>query len=123
MRSMRKTIYERDGIRVNCVCPGFTATGMTTSMIKNFQEKGGITQSAENVADIILGAAVADDVHGKAFYVEGARGWEFEDGFYKQMPAWLGAEPTTDLRRNAELVTGVSIIGAIWNVSSSSGRS
>ena len=47
-------------------------------------------------------------MEGKAIYVEGGRGWEFEGGFYQEQPRWLGEEATRMMRRNAEAVNQVS---------------
>jgi len=37
-------------------------------------------------------------------YIEGGDGWEFEEGFYREQPAWLGEEATRRMRVNAEAV-------------------
>jgi len=104
MRSMRRILYERDRIRVNCVCPGMTDTAMTSAIIGNFRVKGGHFQSADDVAKVILGVQCDASINGKAIYVECGKGWEFEDGLYDTMPQWLGDEPTRLLRENSKLV-------------------
>lgn len=108
MRAMRKIVFERDGIRVNCVCPGVTDTPMTVGIVEKFRDAGLFTQSAESVAKIVLGFQCADKVNGKAVYVEGGDGWEFEDSFYRLQPQWLGEEPTRRMRTNSEAVQKVS---------------
>lgn len=104
MRSMRKPIYERDGIRVNTVNPGVTDSPMTAHIVHAFQQPGYYCQPADDVARMVLGLQVRPDLNGKGIYVEGGSGWEFEDGFYREQPAWLGQEPTRRMRANAEAV-------------------
>lgn len=107
MRAMRKIVYERDGIRVNCVCPGVTDTPMTLGIADKFRDLGLYVQSAESVGRIVLGLQCAESMNGKAIYIEGGDGWEFEDSFYREQPRWLGEEPTRRMRVNAEAVQKV----------------
>ncbi|KAL1590933.1 hypothetical protein WHR41_00411 [Cladosporium halotolerans] len=104
LRSTRKTLFERDGIRVNAVCPGVTETPMTAAIIQPFKDAGLFWQPPEAVADVILGILTSQDMNGKAFYVEGGDGYEFEDSLYTTQPQWLGEEPTRRLRANTEAV-------------------
>lgn len=108
MRAMRKPIHESSGIRVNCVCPGMTESEMTKGgIVEIFKQNGLYWQPAEAVAEMVLGLQVRPDVNGKAIYVEGGDGWEFEDGFYREQPRWLGEEATRRMRVNAEAVNKV----------------
>lgn len=109
MRAMRKPIFERDRIRVNCICPGMTETPMTAGIVDTFKQDGYFWQTADDVAKMILGVETSAGMNGKAIYVEGATGWEFEDSFYRTQPQWLGDEPTRMMRANAEAVNRVSI--------------
>ena len=108
MRSMRKPIFERDGIRVNTVNPGVTESPMTASIVHAFQQPGFYCQPPDDVARMVLGLQVRPDLNGKGIYVEGGSGWEFEDSFYREQPAWLGKEPTRRMRANAEAVNKAS---------------
>jgi NAD(P)-dependent dehydrogenase (short-subunit alcohol dehydrogenase family) len=107
MRAMRKPIFERDSIRVNCVCPGMTESPMTRGIVEKFQSAGLYWQSSNAVAQFVLGLMVEPKVNGKAVYIEGGEGWEFEDSFYETQPQWLGEEPTRRMRLNAEAVNKV----------------
>lgn len=108
LRASRKTLYERDGIRVNAVCPGVTDTPMTAAIIQPFKDAGLFWQPAEAVAEVILGILSGIEINGKAYYVEGGDGFEFEDSFYATQPQWLGEEATRRLRVNSEAVQKVS---------------
>ena len=108
MRAMRKPIYEREGIRVNTVNPGVTETPMTEGIVRVFKGEGFFWQRADDVARVVLGVMVRADWNGKGVYVEGGRGWEFEESFYREQPRWLGEEPTRRMRANTEAVNKVS---------------
>jgi NAD(P)-dependent dehydrogenase (short-subunit alcohol dehydrogenase family) len=107
LRSTRKTLHERDGIRVNAVCPGVTDTPMTAAIIQPFKDAGLFWQPAEAVAKVILGIMSSKEMNGKAFYVEGGDGFEFEDSLYAAQPQWLGEEATRRMRVNTEAVQKV----------------
>lgn len=113
LRSTRKTLYERDGIRVNAVCPGVTDTPMSAHVIQPFRDAGLFWQPPEVVAETILGILVSDGMKGKAFYVEGGDAFEFEDSFYSAQPQWLGEEPTRRMRADTEAVNKVSL--GLWD--------
>ncbi|KAK3676619.1 hypothetical protein LTR78_003393 [Recurvomyces mirabilis] len=104
LRSSRKPLWERDGIRVNAVNPGVTDTPMAHHIAVKFQAAGLYSQSAESVAKVIVGLIVDVTMVGKSIYIEGGDGWEFEDSFIQQQPAWLGEEPTRRMRVNTEAV-------------------
>lgn len=108
LRSTRKRLHERDGIRVNAVCPGVTDTPMTAPIIQPFKDAGLFWQPPDVVAEVILGIMSSRGMNGNAFYVEGGDAYEFEDSFYATQPQWLGKEPTRRLRANAEAVNKVS---------------
>ena len=107
LRSTRKTLHERDGIRVNAVCPGVTDTPMTAAIIQSFKDAGLFWQPAEAVAKVIIGILSSTEMNGKAFYVEGGDGFEFEDSLYAAQPQWLGEEATRRMRVNTEAVQKV----------------
>lgn len=105
---MRKIMYERDGIRVNATCPGVTASPMTVGIYEKFRDAGLYWQPPESVARIVVGLLCAEDMYGKAVYIEGGDGWEIEDTIYQAQPQWLGEEGTRRMRVNSEAVQKVS---------------
>lgn len=104
LRSTRKTLYERDGIGVNAVCPGVTDTPMSAHIMQPFKDAGLFWQPPEAVAEVIAGILTTVEMNGKAFYVEGGDAFEFEDGLYDAQAQWLGEEATRRLRANTEAV-------------------
>lgn len=81
---------------------------MTAAVISAFKDNNLWYQSPESVGKIIVGLEAHADMNGKAIYIEGGDGWEFEDSFYELQPQWLGEEPTRRMRMNAEAVNRVS---------------
>lgn len=112
MRTLRKVVYPRDGIRVNTVNPGLVDTRMTSNIIASFRAAKQAICTPEDVAKVILGIEVSEGMNGKGVYVEGGRGWEFEEGLDKMMPQWLGEEPTQRLREALKVVGSVSLAAA-----------
>ena len=90
LRSSRKILWERDGIRINAMCPGVTDTPMTGGVIAAFRDNNLYWQPPEAVAKVIAGMFADPSIRGKAFYIEGGGAWEFEDSFYNEQPRWLG---------------------------------
>jgi hypothetical protein len=77
-------------------------------IIQPFKDAGLFWQPAEAVAKVILGILSSKEMNGKAFYVEGGDGFEFEDTLYAAQPQWLGEEATRRMRVNTEAVQKVS---------------
>lgn len=104
MRAMRIVIFERDGIRVNAICPGMTESPMTSGsgLIEAFKNRTPESraalpshyQSSMAVAEHIASVMLQEGLNGKSIYVEEGKGWDFEDGLLREMPRWLGEEPT-----------------------------
>ncbi|KAK5163802.1 uncharacterized protein LTR77_010476 [Saxophila tyrrhenica] len=104
LRSSRKILWERDGIRVNAVCPGVTDSEMTKHIISAFKAGGLYWQPPDAVGKIILGLQADPSIYGKAYYIEGGGAWEFENTFLEYQPQWLGEEGTRRMRVNSEAV-------------------
>ncbi len=114
MRSMCSSIYSRDGIRVNAVCPGMTKSSMTADLIHLFRdvnfELPAHHQTAMDIARHIVAMMLATDMNGKRVYVEEAKGWEFEEGLAREMHRWLGQDPT---RMSGENLNFIQSLGGV----------
>ncbi|KAJ9606379.1 hypothetical protein H2200_009340 [Cladophialophora chaetospira] len=114
MRAMRGIIFARDGIRVNAMCPGMTESPMTIAggLIELFKnrtpeaqaEAPSHYQSSMAVAEHIAAIMLLEGLNGKSIYVEEGKGWDFEDGLTREMPRWLGEEPTRWSKENLEFL-------------------
>ncbi len=81
---------------------------MTKNIINAFRDQGLYWQSAEAVGKIIVAIEADPTIIGKAYYIEGGDGWEYEDSFYATQPQWLSEEGCRRMRVNAEAVQKVS---------------
>lgn len=90
MRSLRKILWERDGIRLNVLCPGLTESNMTVGIAELFRKANQPINVPDDLAKPLLGFCTQRDMWGKAVYVEGGRCWEFEEGIVRTMKDWLG---------------------------------
>ena len=90
------------------VCPGVTDTEMTKNIIHAFRDQGLFWQPPEAVGNIIVAIEAAPSIVGKAYYIEGGDGWEYEDSFVATQPQWLGEEGCRRMRVNSEAVQKVS---------------
>jgi NAD(P)-dependent dehydrogenase (short-subunit alcohol dehydrogenase family) len=84
MRSIPQTIYERDGIRVNCIYPGRTESLTNTSNVDTV-DSNEQPQTHDDCARFYVGVANNPSMNGKSIYVEGGKGWEHEDGLRQSM--------------------------------------
>lgn len=111
MRSLRKSLYNSQKIRINVLCPGVVDTNMAHVVAEAFRGSGleDAVSVPEDMAVTILGFLTETSMWGKGVYVEGGKGWEFEGGYWDTMPQWLGEAPTQRLRKGLELVASVSI--------------
>ncbi|KIW02847.1 hypothetical protein, variant [Verruconis gallopava] len=113
MRSLRKSLWESERIRINVLNPGVTDTNMA-NVVANAFRKAGLQDAVnmpEDLAVTILGFLTEADMWGKSVYVEGGKGWEWEQGYWDSMPSWLGEAPTQRLRDGLKLVAS----GKIWD--------
>jgi len=111
IRSLRKPLYEKDRIRINVVCPGMTESNMTDGISQAFYQRGLPVNSPDDIAVSIVGLLTEEKMYGKGIYVEGAKGWELEDGIVETMPQWLGEGPTKRLWEGLAFVS----TGEAWS--------
>ncbi|GAB7364046.1 hypothetical protein MBLNU230_g4602t1 [Neophaeotheca triangularis] len=107
LRASRKILHQRDGIRVNAVCPATTDTNMAASFFQQFAQAGVPTNTAAEVAGFVVALAVREDLCGRAVYVSGGKGWEFMEGLEATLPQWLGEEPAEGFRKFKEYASSM----------------
>ena len=110
MRSLRKYFpgaYADCRLRVNCICPWATKTAMVKTFQAAWSQEGLPMNSAEDIAQMILGVSVDENLNGESIYVEGGRGWAMEEGLERTQPQWLGESAASNLAKGqAFLGTG-----------------
>lgn len=102
MRSLRNYLpqaFDHPRIRINCVCPWTTDTNMIRTFHAGWKKEGLPLNSAEDVANMILGVSVEERIHGESIYVEGGRGWMIEQGLDHTRPQWLGESAASNLAK------------------------
>jgi len=102
MRSLRKyfpVTYGNIDIRVNCVCPGATDTAMVQTFQEAWKNEGLPMNTPEGVARMIVGVSIEEKLNGESIYVEGDRGWAFEERLHHTQPQWLGEVAASNLSR------------------------
>ncbi len=62
----------------------------------------------EGIAAIYAGLAAEKGMNGKAIYVEGNRGWEYDENIRRLEPQWLGEANSKELNRGNALMGLVS---------------
>jgi len=102
MRASRRP-YAELNMRVNCLCPWFVDTQMASS-VKDLWAKTELAMNTPSgVAQVILGLSADNTINGRAFYLEGDRAWDIEEGINVTEPQWLG-EPSQELQRGQQLL-------------------
>ncbi|OQV04651.1 hypothetical protein CLAIMM_09504 [Cladophialophora immunda] len=97
MRSLRSFPPLASKVRINCVCPSMTLTGMVEGIKDDWTKAGLPTNTPADVARVIVHIASANVIKGAALYVEGGAAWEIEQGLDETQPIWLGEEPSKRL--------------------------
>ncbi|OJJ54507.1 hypothetical protein ASPSYDRAFT_159940 [Aspergillus sydowii CBS 593.65] len=108
---------QKEGIRVNVVCPWVTRTRMIVGMQKGWIENGFPLNESEDVARQIVICATANrgtngathtgaklPFSGKMIYVSGGEGYEIEDEHKALEPQWLGEENSRVLALGQEFM-------------------
>ena len=98
----RKSLWESEKIRINVLNPGVTDTNMA-NVVANAFRKAGLQDAVnmpEDLAVTILGFLTETDMWGKSVYVEGGKGWEWEQEILEQNMS--SVEPYHGLRYESE---------------------
>lgn len=95
MRSMPKSIHERDKIRVNYVYPGRVESLIEKPDVDRV-DSSEHPQTNDDVARFYVGVANNPSMRGKSIYVEGGKGWEFEDQSPQSMSMEIEKARTSD---------------------------
>jgi len=107
MRGLRKHLpgaYEDCHMRVNCICPYSTDTSLFTTFKEAWEKEGLPVNSAEDIARMILGVCVDENLNGESVLVEGGRGWAMEVGLERTKPQWLGESAASNLAKGNAFV-------------------
>jgi len=99
MRSLRNYLPGSSGIRVNVICPWMTTTGMVEGIQEAWTAAKLPVNTPLDVAKINLDVTSDTGLNGAAIYVEGGRGWEFDQNITALEPQWLGKEQSETLAR------------------------
>lgn len=93
-------------IRTNAICPWMTRTRLVAGIEDTWREAGLPSNTAEDVAKVIVGMMADAKLVGGAMYIEGGRAWDVEAGLVKARPQWLGERQAADLDRGTALMGG-----------------
>jgi len=120
LRGIRVQV-QREGVRINAVCPWMTKTGMVAGIESGWRELGLPENKPEDVARSIVICATANRARvkydtktletsrglrhggtkvpfwGKILFVAGGESYEIEEKFDNLEPEWLGAENSKSL--------------------------
>jgi len=132
MRCLRTYLPPAFSVRINAVAPLATTTALLPSAVsKGFKEQGFPLNTAEHVADVVLGLVagshkVGEDAaaalgqekaggrcNGLTIYVEGGRGWEVEEGLNATRDQWLGKGPNERLTKAVAWLASASVNSTI----------
>jgi short-subunit dehydrogenase len=109
MRCLRLALPQAANIRVNAICPFFTATNMTAEVAEQWRKHNLPVNEPTGVAEIIVGIASHKGMNGKAIYIEGNRGWDVEENIDKLSPQWMGEQQTKDFYRGTGIIQSVRL--------------
>ncbi|KAK3703926.1 hypothetical protein LTR37_014144 [Vermiconidia calcicola] len=91
-------------IRTNAISPWMTKTRLTQQIEGPFEEAGLPSNTAEDVANVIVGVLSESSLNGGTLYIEGGRAWNIEAGLMKLKPQWIGVKQNSDLDKGTQLM-------------------
>ncbi|KAK6380788.1 hypothetical protein LTS17_004989 [Exophiala oligosperma] len=77
---------------------------MTEGIVSSWKAADLPIQSTSDVARVVAGVACNQELNGKAFYVEGGRAWDIEEGIDRLEPQWLGEEQSRMLAKGQQVL-------------------
>lgn len=107
MHSLRLYSPNALGSRINTVCPGMITTAMTKGIEQAWKASGSLVDDPADVAKIIAQVACESSLNGESIFVEGGRGWKFEQAFDALEPLWLREEPSRTLAESQRALGAV----------------
>ena len=90
MRALRPWAPVKYNVRVNAICPWATDTQILAGVKRRWVEEDMPLNQPEDVAKMILQSAADGQLHGKAIYVAGGKGFDTEEGYDRCLPQWMG---------------------------------
>lgn len=109
MRSLRGYLPSTFNVRINVVCPWATDTEMISGVRDIWFQNSLPVNSPGEVARIILQCNGDKNIHGKAIYVAGGKGFDIEEGINRTEPDWLGEKQAIDLEKGQQVLGTVGI--------------
>jgi len=104
LRGLKLTLPDAANIRINAVCPWFVKTIMTAGIADKWRKANLPMNDTEGIAAVYAGLAAERGMNGRAIYVEGNRGWEYDENIRRLEPQWLGEENSKELNRGNALM-------------------
>ncbi|KAH6962362.1 short-chain dehydrogenase/reductase SDR [Ilyonectria sp. MPI-CAGE-AT-0026] len=104
MRSLRGYLPSTFNVRINVVCPWATDTEMISGVRDIWFQNSLPVNSPGEVARIILQCNGDKNIHGKAIYVAGGKGFDIEEGINRTEPDWLGEKQAIDLEKGQQVL-------------------
>nr|KMM73426.1 short-chain dehydrogenase/reductase SDR [Coccidioides posadasii RMSCC 3488] len=99
MRSLRMTSVSEFNVRVNAICPWATDTQIFKGLSDSWRNNNLPFNTPADVARLIQHVAADPELHGKAVFVAGGKGFDIEEGINRLEPEWLGEQQARELNR------------------------
>lgn len=83
-----------------------TKTRLVAGIESVWEQNGLPSNTAEDVARVIVGVLSEGKVNGGTMYIEGGRAWNVEAGLMDLRPKWIGEKQAADLDTGTALMGG-----------------
>ena len=81
-----------------------TKTRLVAGIESTWEQAGLPSNTAEDVAKVIVDVLSDSSLNGGTMYVEGGPAWNVETGLTKLRPQWIGEKQASDLDRGTALM-------------------